>query len=278
MEVKNLDLYGHPPIPWERARGQFQQRAFQGGRGTYWLSTTCPDGRPHVAGVLGVWIGDTLYFASGAGSRKSRNLATNPACALAASLPDLDVVIEGTARRVSDTETLESLAAEFARRGWPVTVSGDALTASLCGAHPARRLPGTCTRSPRPPHSGWRPRAPPVLLGGASPEGVPWSRAHPGSDRRLRHRRQEALGMRGGRRRALHLEEEVIRIAEVPVLSGLVRAHHRVAVGAVVGGGVPARRGIAAADVPTELADPEVDPVVPARREAFDASGSRGRA
>ncbi len=129
MEVKNLDLYGHPPIPWERARGQFQQRAFQGGRGTYWLSTTCPDGRPHVAGVLGVWIGDTLYFASGAGSRKSRNLATNPACALAASLPDLDVVIEGTARRVSDTETLESLAAEFARRGWPVTVSGDALTA-----------------------------------------------------------------------------------------------------------------------------------------------------
>jgi hypothetical protein len=130
MKAKNLDCYGNPPIPWERARGQFQQREFTGGRGTYWLSTTGSDGRPHAAGVLGVWIGDTLYFASGARSRKSRNLEVNPACALSASLPDLDVVIEGTATRISDSEALETVAGEFVRRGWPVTVSGDALTAA----------------------------------------------------------------------------------------------------------------------------------------------------
>lgn len=129
MDTKNLDIYGSPPIPWTRARDQFEHREFHGGRGTYWLSTTNPDGHPHVAGVLGVWIGDTLYFASGTRTRKSRNLEANPHCAIAASLPDLDVAIEGTATRVTDPAALETIAAEFERHGWPVTVSGDILTA-----------------------------------------------------------------------------------------------------------------------------------------------------
>ena len=102
MDTKNLDIYGSPPIPWTRARDQFEHREFHGGRGTYWLSTTNPDGHPHVAGVLGIWIGDTLYFASGTRTRKSRNLEANPHCAIAASLPDLDVAIEGTATRVTE--------------------------------------------------------------------------------------------------------------------------------------------------------------------------------
>lgn len=68
MESKNLDLYGNALIGWERAASQLEQREFHGGRGTFWLSTTCPDGRPHSAGVLGVWIESTLYFASGARS------------------------------------------------------------------------------------------------------------------------------------------------------------------------------------------------------------------
>jgi hypothetical protein len=129
MESKNLDLYGKLPIPWERAASQLEQREFSGGRGTYWLSTTCPDGRPHAAGVLGVWMDGTLYFASGARSLKTRNLQANPRCAVSASLPDLDVVIEGTARRVTDGEGLERVAAEFVRRGWPASVEGDTLTA-----------------------------------------------------------------------------------------------------------------------------------------------------
>jgi len=129
MDEKNLDIYGSALIPWERARTQFEKREFHGGRGTYWLSTTDRDGHPHTAGVLGVWIGDTLYFASGTSTRKSRNLDANPSCAIAASLPDLDVVMEGTARRVTDPATLEKVAAEFERCGWPVAVEGDLLTA-----------------------------------------------------------------------------------------------------------------------------------------------------
>jgi hypothetical protein len=129
MESKNLDLYGSPPIPWERAARQFDEREFHGGRGTYWLSTTCRDGRPHAAGVLGVWMDGALYFASGAGTLKSRNLRANSRCAISASLADLDVVIEGSARRVTERETLERIAAEFVRRGWPTAVNGDSLTA-----------------------------------------------------------------------------------------------------------------------------------------------------
>lgn len=129
MDSKNLDLYGSAPIPWERASRQFEGREFHGGSGTYWLSTTCPDGRPHAAGVLGVWIDGALYFASGATTRKSRNLAANSRCAVSASLADLDVVIEGSATRVTDRETLERIAAEFVRRGWPTEVDGEFLTA-----------------------------------------------------------------------------------------------------------------------------------------------------
>ena len=130
MESTNLGLYGSPPIAWERAEGQLEGRAFHGGEGTYWLSTACPDGRPHAAGILGVWSEGALYFASGASTLKSRNLQADSRCAVSASLGDLDLVIEGTARRVTDSATLERIAAEFVKRGWPTTVDGDTLTAA----------------------------------------------------------------------------------------------------------------------------------------------------
>jgi hypothetical protein len=40
-----------------------------------------------------------------------------------------DLVIEGTAARVTDRDELASVAATFAREGWPCEVAGDALTA-----------------------------------------------------------------------------------------------------------------------------------------------------
>ncbi len=137
MRETNLDLYGNPPISWSRAESQLATRDFHGGRGTYWLSTAGADRRPHAAGVLGVWLNGRLYFASGARSRKSRHLAANPACAVSASLPDLDLVLEGDAVRVTDAATLESVAVQFRLRGWPATVSGDSLIASF-GAPSAR--------------------------------------------------------------------------------------------------------------------------------------------
>src|SRR5437667_12626091 len=101
METKNLDIYGNAPIPWTRARDALL--ASTGPDVTFFLATVRPDATPHVAGIGAIWADDTLWFVSGPGTRKSRNLAANPACTISARLPGIDVVLEGRADRVTDT-------------------------------------------------------------------------------------------------------------------------------------------------------------------------------
>src|SRR5579862_9270461 len=132
MESVNLDAE-EAEIPWARALDQLLRLEPRGGsRGpTCWLATTCPDGRPHVAGVVGLWADDSLYFVSGPTTTKARNVAANPRCSFAISLPDLDLVLEGVASRVTDAETLRRIAGSFAARGWPLEVEGEVVTASF---------------------------------------------------------------------------------------------------------------------------------------------------
>jgi hypothetical protein len=122
---KNLDIYGAAPIPWSRALKQLEA----GAGGTYWLATTKPDGRPHVAAVGALWIDGKIYFVSGTRTRKGRNLAANPDCVFSVSLTGIDLVVEGSAVRITDRPTLLRLAKKYADQGWPASVSGDALTA-----------------------------------------------------------------------------------------------------------------------------------------------------
>ena len=125
MEQKNLDIYGDKPIPWSRALAQLDA----GVGGTYWLATTRPNGRPHVAAVGALWVDGKVYFTSGATTRKSRNLAENPRCVISVSLKDLDLVIEGPAEKVTDEATLQRFAQLYAAQGWPASVSDGAMTA-----------------------------------------------------------------------------------------------------------------------------------------------------
>jgi len=130
IDSTNLVRDGSDPIPWSRALGQLEQLRPAGGSGpTCWLSTIGTDGRPHVAGVVGCWLDGILYFVSGPRTRKARNLAADPRCSFAISLRDLDLVLEGTARRVEDPTTLSQVAARFTERGWPLTVEDDVVTA-----------------------------------------------------------------------------------------------------------------------------------------------------
>lgn len=124
---KNLDIYGDAPIPWSRA---LDQLADVSATKTYWLATVSPDGRPHVAGVGALWIEAKFYFTSGPGTRKSRDLTGNPNCALSVTLPTLDLVVEGTASRVTDHATLQRIAERYAAQGWPASATEDALTAA----------------------------------------------------------------------------------------------------------------------------------------------------
>jgi hypothetical protein len=129
-----IDTYDLPPIPWSRAREQLERgsgadRSGHDGERTFWLSTVRPDGRPHATAVGALWVDDRVFIVSGPGTRKSRNLAANDACVVTVSLDDIDLVIEGSAVRVTDAATLEKLAASYRDQGWPAEVEGDAFTA-----------------------------------------------------------------------------------------------------------------------------------------------------
>ena len=136
IETTNLDIYGHDPLPWSRARdglaagqGELSVGGGDPAHRTFFLSTVGPKGQPHIAGVGAMWIDDQIWFTSGEGTRKSKHLTANPACAVAVSLPGLDLVIEGRARRVTDKASLEKLAAAYRAQGWPAEVEGEDFTA-----------------------------------------------------------------------------------------------------------------------------------------------------
>src|SRR5438105_758672 len=129
MEQKNLDIYGSAPLPWTRARELLAANKGTGTGSSYFLTTARPDGRPHVAAVGALWVDGTFYFTSGPKTRKSRDIAKNPAVVLSISLTGLDLVVEGTAARVTDMPTLERLATLYAAQGWPARASDGAITA-----------------------------------------------------------------------------------------------------------------------------------------------------
>jgi len=133
MDQKNLDIYGNPAIPWSRALEALEAETAKteeaASHKTWWLGTTRPDGRPHSAGVGAMWADGKVYFVSGPGTRKSRNLVKNPNCVISVPLTGLDLVLEGTARVVTDEPTLQRLAKRYNSQGWPASVSDGAFTA-----------------------------------------------------------------------------------------------------------------------------------------------------
>ncbi|HET7048673.1 MAG TPA: pyridoxamine 5'-phosphate oxidase family protein [Solirubrobacteraceae bacterium] len=128
-ETVNLaGLYEEAPMPWDRASTALGTGSLKPEIPCF-LGTVRPDGRPHSAGVGVAEHDGGIYFTSGPETRKSRNLAANPACTLSLRLDGIDLVLEGDAERVVDQPTLEQLASVFRHGGWPATVEGDAITA-----------------------------------------------------------------------------------------------------------------------------------------------------
>ena len=92
---------------WARGRRDLQDAE------VYWLTTVRPDGRPHVTPLLGVWFDGALYFTTGSGERKAKNLAENVHCVLTTGrngLDGLDIVVEGDAANVSNPEERANVA------------------------------------------------------------------------------------------------------------------------------------------------------------------------
>ncbi len=111
-------------LPWEMLRDLLAAARL------YWLATAHPSGRPHVRPVLAVWVDGLLYTTSTAASRKGRNLAADPRCTVTARTDTMDMVLEGTAVRVTSQDTLRRVAEAYrAKYDWPVTVTGEGFDA-----------------------------------------------------------------------------------------------------------------------------------------------------
>jgi len=100
----------------------------------YWIVTVRADGRPHAVPLVGVWQDGAFAFCTGAEEQKQRNLDANPQVAVTTGSTGAngwdsgkDVVVEGTAVRVTDAVALQELAdAWFAKYGddWKFEVRG----------------------------------------------------------------------------------------------------------------------------------------------------------
>ena len=145
ISTRNLDRYGSAELPWSRPRDILASDTPDADL-TFFVATMRRNGRPHSAGVGAVWVDDALYFTSGPGTLKSRNLAVNPACSVSVRVRGIDLVLEGEAHRVTDASTLERLATVYHTGGWPADVDGDAFTAPY-SAPSAGRPPCTSTAS-----------------------------------------------------------------------------------------------------------------------------------
>jgi general stress protein 26 len=117
---------GATSTPWAEAREALERAEI------FWLASVRPDGRPHVTPLLAGWLDGELYFSTGEGERKARNLARNAHCVLTTGCnalhEGLDLVVEGDAAPVRDEATLRRLAARYAEKyGWRFEVRDGAL-------------------------------------------------------------------------------------------------------------------------------------------------------
>src|SRR5919112_2651247 len=97
------------PTPWAEARERLAEAD------TYWLATVRPDGLPHLAPLLAVWVDGALHFVASRTSRKATNLAHDAHCVIATRREALDLVVEGTVAKVSQEARLHQLGEGVAR-------------------------------------------------------------------------------------------------------------------------------------------------------------------
>ncbi|AYF73691.1 pyridoxamine 5'-phosphate oxidase family protein [Nocardia yunnanensis] len=138
MKAKNLDDSNGMQIQdWESVTAVLDRDIDQGpesggpSRHTTWLITINADGTPHVTAVGAVWVDGAYWFQTGDTTQKGKNVARDPRCALSVTANEFDLVINGTAEKITDTATVERIAATWAAGGWPCEVdeSGKGITA-----------------------------------------------------------------------------------------------------------------------------------------------------
>jgi hypothetical protein len=136
MEIINLGTDdGLPPVDWSRITETLEAgtapAADAHNTRTTWLTTLNADGGAHVTPVGALWMDGTFWFQTGARTHKAHNLARDTRCTIAVSIRDADVVMSGTATRVTDTDAVARAAKAWQGQGWPAEPdeSGTGITA-----------------------------------------------------------------------------------------------------------------------------------------------------
>jgi PPOX class probable F420-dependent enzyme len=99
---------GH--IPWSTVDLQIAATRSIG------LATTRSDGRPHAVPVWFVWRDQRVYFVSGQGMQKARNLVNQPWVVLHLGDGDDVVILEGLARVVHDPAELRRVDSLYSQK------------------------------------------------------------------------------------------------------------------------------------------------------------------
>jgi len=83
----------------------------------YWIITVRATGHPHAVPLVGVWHDGAFAFCTGAAEQKHRNLDANQHVAITTGSTGThgwntgtDIVVEGTAQRITNPHTLQELA------------------------------------------------------------------------------------------------------------------------------------------------------------------------
>jgi hypothetical protein len=82
----------------------------------YWISTTRPDGRPHLMLIWGIWWQDAFWFSTGPRTRKAKNIAADPHCVLGTEKADEAVILEGVVEEIKDHSIWKQLAQIYNRK------------------------------------------------------------------------------------------------------------------------------------------------------------------
>jgi hypothetical protein len=76
----------------------------------YWIATSRRDGRPHLMVVWGVWWENAFWFSTGPNTRKAKNMAVHPFCAIGSEKADEAVILEGVPEEITDRGVWKRLA------------------------------------------------------------------------------------------------------------------------------------------------------------------------
>lgn len=107
-------------LPWAYVEERVRAAA------NYWLTTVGPDTRPHARPVDGVWVDGALCFGGSPETRWVRNLMANPAVSVHLSSEAEAIILEGTAKYVTDpSHALVAPSMAASRAKYPQYYSGE---------------------------------------------------------------------------------------------------------------------------------------------------------